>query len=195
MDTQIKQYQEKFQEVIEVGSTMEVGTPEDMKTATEVLSQLNQNVDAIKAEKEKVLKPLREATKAENSRWKPLEDMFKPVIASLRQKISVYQTAVVKAKEAEDAKIAARMKPGKGNLKAETAIRKMGENEIEEKVEADSGSLGFRKKEIVIVVDKSKVPIKYLLVDEAAALADLKAGEVVAGCELSFEMVPVNSRK
>jgi SMC interacting uncharacterized protein involved in chromosome segregation len=194
MEKQIKQYQEKFSGTLELASTMQIGTPEDLKTATEVLSQLNKNLDQIKEEKEKVLKPLRAAQKAENDRWKPLEDLFKPVVLLLRGRMSTYQTAMMKAKEEADAKIAARMKPGKGNLKAETAIRKMAANEVEDKVEADSGSLGFRKKDIVVVTDKSLIPLEYMEVNESAVLVALKDGVKVPGAELSFEMVPVNKR-
>jgi len=186
---------EESQQLSTVAKSLVIDSAETMQSGTELLSQTNKMLDRIKEQKETVLKPLREAQKAENARWKPMEDELKPIVADLRKKLGDYQRIELERKEAEEAKIAARMKPGKGNLKAETAIRKMGDIDgPEEKIKTESGGLSFRKKQVVKLVDIKKIPNEYFTLDETMLLAALKDGVEVPGAELDFEMVPVNKR-
>ena len=192
---EIKQYQKKAETLLTKAEAIVIDSVESMKEGTELLSLINKNVDSIKGEKEKITKPLNEALKAERGRWKPVEDLLKPLIIGLRAKMNEYQTKMIKEQEAEEAKIAARMKKGKGNFKADTAIRKMGEVDAPDaKVEADAGSVGFRRKEILKITDEKLIPGRYRVVDEDAVFAALKDGKTVAGAILDFEMVPVNKR-
>lgn len=182
-------------ELVTRAETLEINSPETVTEGTEMLSQINKYLDKIKKEKEKVLKPLRESANAEKARWKPYEDAVKPIMEELRKKLSAYQTAQIKKQREEEAKIAERMKPGKGNFKADTAIRKLENVERpEDKVETDSGKLGFREKKVLKITDEKKVPNKFWIIDEKALLDALKKGEKVPGAEIDIEMVPVNSR-
>ena len=172
-----------------------IDSAETMTSGTELLSQANKVLDNVKKEKETVLKPLRDATKAENSRWKPLEDQLKPIVAMLREKLGAYQTAEMNRKRAEEEKIAARMKPGSGNLKAGTAIKQMANiDSPEEKVTAQSGGLSFREKKVLKITDEKLIPKQYWIIDEDAVLAALKEGKKVKGAEITIEMTPVNKR-
>ena len=172
-----------------------IDSAETMTSGTELLSQANKVLDKVKKEKETVLKPLREATKVENSRWKPLEDQLKPIVAMLREKLGAYQTAEMNRKRAEEEKIAARMKPGSGNLKAGTAIKQMANiDSPEEKVTAQSGGLSFREKKVLKITDEKLIPKQYWIIDEDAVLAALKEGKKVKGAEITIEMTPVNKR-
>lgn len=176
------------------GETMEITSPEEMTEATTILSQANKALDRIKDEKEKVLAPLREAANAEKARWEPLESRFKPVVARLRDLISKYQTAALAKKKEDDDKIAARVKEGKGNFTPETAIRKMEKNTVEEKVVTEAGGLSFREKKVLKIVDESKIPDEFWIIDEAKVLANLKEGIAVPGAEIEIVQVPVNKR-
>ena len=193
---EIQEYKTKSEELLATAESIVIDNQASMKQATELLSTINKTLDGMTEEKEKVTKPLNAALKAERDRWKPVESLLKPVVVSLRVKMSAYQTALIKKQREEEEKIAARMKPGKGNLKPETAIRKMSEVDAPEaKVESDAGSVGFREKKIVKITDEAKIPKEYWIVDVDAVFVALKEGKKVPGAEIDIEMVPVNSRK
>jgi SMC interacting uncharacterized protein involved in chromosome segregation len=193
-DNTITRYTSEVTPSIERSSSIVVDSTESLTEATALLSQLNKNLDRVKEEKEKVLKPLREAANAEKARWEPLEKMFKPAIAHLRTVISAYQTKLVQEKEAADAKLAARVGEGKGKLKAETAVRKMTETAIEDKIQTNVGGLSFRSKKQIKVIDPDQIPDQYWMIDEKAILDALTSGIPVPGCVIETIQVPVNKR-
>jgi len=180
--------------IIERGNTIVIDSPEALVEATEILSQVNKAMDQVKAEKDKVLKPLKELADREKARWEPLESLFKPVIDRIRTQMSAYQTAALKKKAEDDAKIASRVGPGKGNLSPETAIRKMTDNAVEEKIDTAVGGLSFRESKQLKIVDEKKVPDEYWVIDEKKLLTALKEGIVVPGAEIEIISIPVNKR-
>lgn len=167
----------------------------DMATGAEMLTSLNQFNDKIIEEKEKITVPAQAVLTAERKRWAPIEKPVKEAIEMIREKMSEYQTEEMKRADEEAKKIADRIAPGKGNLSFEVGQKKLAEVEKpDEKVVVESGSVGFRKTAIAVVVNKSEVPLEYMMVDEKAVLEALQAGEKVGGCVLDFKMVPVNIR-
>jgi hypothetical protein len=172
-----------------------ITTDAEVVEATEVLSKLNKALDMVTEEKEKITKPLNEALKNERARWKPMEIVFEGAVARLRALLSKYQTDKVKKQREEEAKIMNRVGEGKGHIKAETAIRKLGEVEVPlAKVETNSGSLAFREDKVLKITDEKLVPDKYWIIDEKLLLADLKKGETVPGAEIELIQTPVNRR-
>lgn len=172
-----------------------IASAEDMKASAELLSQCNKYLDSVVSEKEKVTKPLNAALKAERLRFKPIEEVLETAISALRNEQSRYQTEMLKKQREEEAKIAARVKEGKGNLKLETAVKKIDELEKpEEIVNTDSGMVKFREQKKLKITDASLVPDTYWIIDEAALLEALKAGTLVAGAEIELVQVPVNFR-
>lgn len=194
MSTEITQYVETVNPTLVAGETMEIVTPDDLKAATEVLSQVNKVMDHVKEEKDKVLGPLKLLADTEKARWEPLESRLKPIVARLRVLMSSYQTEALRKKKEEDEKILARTKEGKGNFTPETAIRKMSEAAVDEKVEAESGGLSFREKKVLKITDKAKIPKIYWVVDEDAVFAALKGGVEIEGAEIEIQQTPINRR-
>ena len=168
---------------------------DDMVEATTVLSKMNKIIDKVTEEKEKVTKPLNEALKAERSRWKPIEDTYTKAITALRAKMSAYQTAELKRAKEEADKIAARVAPGKGKLSVDTAIKKIEAIKTPEKETAtDAGLVQFRATDTLKITDETKIPRQYLVINEKAVLAALKAGTKVPGAEIEVIQTPVNFR-
>lgn len=170
----------------------------DDKTMTggaELLSTLNLRLDKITEEKERITKPLNEALKAERSRWKPFEIQLDEAIALIRRKMSNYQTEKKRAADEEEARIAARVKEGKGNLKAETAVKKM--EEIDRPagaVTAESGMVKFKTVKVFEVMDLTMLPIEYHLADEVAIRKAMNAGIELPGVKYGTEERPDNYR-
>lgn len=194
-DKKIVAFEQEVSPIIQKASELSVESQEDVAEAVEVLSRLNKSLDAIEAEKDKVLGPLKEAAKAEKARWKPLEDMFGDAVSRIRGLLSAFQTAQVKAAKEEEEKILARTKEGKGNFTAETAIKKLGEIETPvEKVAVASGGLSFRESKVLKIVDVDLIPRSLMVPDEKAIMANLKEGIEVPGCLLETIQIPVNKR-
>lgn len=174
---------------------IEVSDEKTMKRATEILSQVNVFMDRIKAEKEKVTKPLNEALKAERERWKPVESIGEKIIEDIRGKMSAYQTAEMKRIREAEQNIASRVGEGKGKLKVETAVAKIENLERpEDKVTTETGMVKFREDKILKIVDPKLIPREYLVIDEKKVLADLKAGKTIPGAEIDTVMIPLNFR-
>lgn len=195
-DLRVVEYRREVTPLVERAQAItELTTDAQVVEATEVLSNLNRTLDAVEAEKEKVLKPLREAAKAEKARWAPIEEMFSAGVAHLRGLLSEYQTRKVKEKEVEEKRILDRVGEGRGYIKPETAIAKLEEMQTPaEKVVAESGALSFRESKQLKVTDPALVPDEYWMIDEKALLADLKKGISVPGAEIEVIQVPVNKR-
>lgn len=194
-DKIVVKYEQETNPVVDRAKTIDIVDAVTMKEATELLSVLNKKGDQIKEEKEKVLKPLREAAKAERERWKPVETVIDECVSRLRGLMSGYQTELARKAEEEKKRIAARVGEGKGKLKPETAIKKMGElDSVDEKVETEAGSVGFRAVPKLKITDEKKVPEKYWIIDEKRLFDDLKKGETIPGAEIKEIQIPINKR-
>lgn len=187
--------EKKVHPLVQKAESLKIESPEDMKEATSLLSEMNRFADHVEAEKNKVLKPLNQAIKAERARWKPTESMFERGIGLIRRAMTVYQTEATRIANEETERIANRVGEGKGKLKAETAMAKM--DEVERPAEAistESGGVRFRTDKKFEVMDLSIVPIEYHLADESAIRAAMRAGTELPGVRYYEEQVPVNSR-
>lgn len=169
--------------------------PQDMLEATDLLSKFNKYLDLLIDDKEKLTKPLNEALKEVRSRYKPTEEMLEKSILIIRKAMSSYQTAETARIEAEAAKIADRVGDGKGKIKIETAVKKIEEiNTLDKKTSTQNGSVTFKPTKMFEVIDISKLPIAYVLPNEAAIRIAMKEGTEITGVKYWVEQVPVNRR-
>jgi hypothetical protein len=191
----IKHLENEITPVVAYATSIFVKNDKDMALAAEALSKVNKYADTVEEKREAITKPLNVALKASRALFKPLEDRLQASIDHIRKEMSRYQTEKVKVMREEEAKIAARVGEGKGKIKIETAVRKMGEVEkpVDELV-AESGVVTFMEVLKFKVMDITLVPPEYLLVDEVKVRAALKAGAKVPGMDYWFEQVPKNYR-
>lgn len=179
--------------LVATATALSITSDADMPRATELLSQVNQALDQVTDEEDKVVKPLKEALKAEQGRWKPIKSTLEAARDAIRSAMSKYQTSVTLARKQEEERLAARVE--KGTMKLETAARKMTEAPVPvQAVETASGSIRFRTVQKLVIVKPADIPREYLIPDEVAIKAALKAGKAVPGCQLVDEQVPMNYR-
>ena len=172
-----------------------IKTADDMKEATSLLSDLNKIGDSIQAEKDKVMKPLNQAIKAERARWKPIETLFDSGISALRRTMGAYQNEAKRIADEKKDKIAARVGDGKGKLRAETALAQMDEvKRPDQTVSTDEGTVKFRTAKKFEVMDITLLPIEYHLANEVAIKQQMQAGIELPGVRYYEEQVPVNFR-
>ncbi len=192
---EIAKIESELNPLLERAKTLTIKSQKDMAVVTEELSKLNIMKDRATKQMETITLPAKETIKAAEAIWKPFINAAKEAIENLREKASDYQTAeTLKARE-EEAKIANRVKEGKGNLSFETAEKKMaGIDRPAEKVMTQSGSVSFVETEQFEVEDLSKVPLEYHVADEVKIRAAMKAGQKLPGIRYFMKMVPRNKR-
>jgi len=192
---QLVPFQKKVSALASQVASLEIVDATSMQTGVVILSNMNKYMDDVKEKKETLTKPINTALKNIRAMFKPLEETYQGAIEMLRSKMSTYQTAEVARVREEEAKIAARVKEGKGNLSIDTAVKKMEAIATPEKeVSTLAGLVQFRESKILKVLDINLIPKEYFNLDEARLLKDLKAGIQVAGATTETIQVPVNYR-
>lgn len=159
----------------------------DLEKASVLLTSINKVLGSIEGEKNKVLKPLNEAVKAERARWKPIETVYEDMVAGIRSKMSIYQTDKFNKAKIDARGIADLM--GKGKFTVESVQDKLAQIEQPKKKVA---KVSFREDRVLKIVDESKIPRKYLVIDKTAVKDDLKNGIDVPGAILETVLVPVD---
>lgn len=178
-------------EVVEIT----IKSSDDMVKATELLSRLNKYNDGLIEEENKVVSPIKIALKAAQERFAPVKKAYKGAIEALREKMGEYHDRELKARQEAEKKLAGRIGEGKGKLKLETAVKKMEELEaVENKVEADTGSVSFMTIEDFEVMDITTLPTTHILANEVKIRASMKAGEKLPGVRYFTRSIPRNSR-
>jgi len=174
---------------------MSITSPDDMKRAVELLSNLNKLMDEVEEKKTKLTAPLNAALKEIRSRYKPIEEHLGLAIGSIRLKMTKYQGDIVLAQRKEEEAIAKRIGVGAGHIKMETALKKLDAVEKAEKsVAGDAGSVVFVEVEKFEVTDLSKLPIEYHLADEVKIRKAMKEGVKLEGVRYFTEQSVRNSR-
>lgn len=144
MDTKLTINSKQITPIQEAVESLMISTPNDMAAATEMLSQINKKLDTVVEYKEKKTVPLNALLKEIRSETKPLETALEALRDQVRAKMSTYQTAQKALGDKLAADIAARIRPGKGNLSPETGVQKIAALDTPAKeVVADSGSVIF----------------------------------------------------
>lgn len=181
--------------VVEQATALIIATGEDMTLATETLSKLNALNDRVVEDREKITKPLNAALKEVRAKYKPIESQLEEAIGIVRGKMSKYQTAALKAKSDEEARISARIGEGRGKLKIETAVAQIEAIETPEaKVETEAGAVVFIPTKKFEIVSLAELPIEYHVADEIAIRKKMKEGVELPGVRYWIEQVPRNNR-
>jgi hypothetical protein len=127
-----------------------------------------------------VLKPLNESLKALKSLFKPLESMLEDKIETIRGSMNSYQTDKVRFIKEQEEKIGKRL--NSGNIKMETAMRKMEELDVPQKsVSTEDGAVSFVTIKKFEIMDQTLIPRDYLIVDETAIRNAMKANIEIPG--------------
>lgn len=171
-----------------------ITTPAHMAQASEARAERKAILKAAEAEKNKVLKPLNAACKAEQDRWKPLETKLEDDLEFLDRAMTAYQTKQQAIADAEAKKIADRVGEGKGKLRAETAVRKLEEIDAPAAVlqNENGGGTGFRPVPCFEVMDMYLLPIDYHLSNDTAIREAMKKGTELPGVRYWVEQRPIN---
>lgn len=178
---------------VNAAEALTIESDKDMEGATELLSKINKAGDMIKARKEAITKPLNAALKSARDLFRPLEDAQSAAKRTVSNKMIAYQNKVEEERRKAAEKIEKRVE--KGTMKIETAAKKMEDlPEVQNKVEAKSGSVSFKEVRVPKVVDETKVPREYLQLDMVKIRKDALAGVEIPGVVVEIEKQLANRR-
>lgn len=191
----IQVIEKKLSPIMAAVEKLEVVDAHSEHEATEMLSQLNVVGDAMKDKKAAVYDPAWATVVAIRAEWKPKETLLESAIKLVRAKMTAYRTRVQAEADAEAAKIAARVKEGRGNLSVESAVKRM--EAIEKPVEVVTTSAGvvkYKDHPCMEVMDMALLPIEYHIADEVAIRKLMAAGLKLPGVRYWIEQRPINTR-
>lgn len=194
-ETGVVVHERKAQTLFDKASEHKINDEKDMTLAVEMLSEINKIADKVEDEKDKVMKPLNAAIKAERARWKPIETIIENGKQLLRRAMTVYQTEQTRLTQEREAKIVNRIGEGKGKIGVETAVKQI-EN-IEKaptSIATQAGSVKFKPVKKFEVMDMTMLPLEYHLSDDVAIRKAMLEGVELAGVRYFIEQIPVNSR-
>jgi hypothetical protein len=150
---------------------------------------------AIKEDMDTLLAPFKEGIDGVKEKYDPRLKALKSLIEGLTDKTTDYQTKLVNERLASELAISERVKEGKGNLSADSAVKRIEALDVvEKKVETEVGGMQFVAYTMCALEDITKVPMKYHTVDMVEIRAVMKAGERLPGIKYWTEQRPKNSR-
>lgn len=163
-----------------------IATPEEYAAATELKAKLRDLAKKIKERKEEITRPINAALKSARELFAPIEQSVEQYESGVARGLLAYKARIDAEARAAEAKIAAKVEAGK--MKIETAERKLDTIErVEKTTHTAKGDVQFRKIKKVRVVDESKVPDQYWVLDMVAVRRDALAGTLTAGVEVYEE--------
>lgn len=189
--------QQQAAPVIKQVETLVIKTKDDMEAAGKFRESLKQVEKAVKADKEKITKPLNEALKQVRAKYASIEDMVEAALLGLNKKMGAWQTVELARADAEAKKIADRTSAGR--LKPETAVKKLGEiDKPADTLAAGTGFMAVQKFEVVglneLSEERDADGSTYILPNEPKIRAAMRDGRQLAGVRYYTEQVPKSGR-
>lgn len=165
---------------VSAAQAIEIKTHEDIAQATDVLSRIKTVGKMIKDRKEAITKPLNDALKSARALFAPLEESYEEAERIVKSKMIAYQNEIDRKAQEEAAKIAKKLEDGK--ISEATAMKKIDAlPEAPMTVQGNKGAIKTSKVKKFEVIDKSKLPIEFLLPDEVAIRKAMHAGQELPG--------------
>lgn len=178
--------QRKVTNAMKAATAVEIHSDEDMRGATELLSNVKKLQVFITNEKEKITKPMNEALKNARNLFRPFEDNVEEASRVIKFKMTEYIQSVDAARKEEEEKIAKKIESGR--MKVETGLTKMEKlPEAPKRVQAESGGVQVRTIKKVVIKDPEKLPREYLIPDEVKIRKVALAGVEIPGVEVLEE--------
>jgi chromosome segregation ATPase len=176
---EIKSLELKVQEI----KVLKIKNDEELKTASNYLTQLNNLKKEITAKKETITKPLNEALKNIRNLFYPLEKKVNDLVLELKNKIAEYEEEKRKLIEKEKKELAEKVE--KGELKMEHALSVLEQSQTTNgSIKTDDGKVFFRMVKEVVIEDESLIPREYLVPNMVKIRSDALNGKNIPGVKV-----------
>lgn len=178
-------YRTQLLEAEKFSTTLTVKTDEDYGGALSEAKHIKEQLEIITDREEAITKPLNLALKSVRSLFAPLESMGENALAIVKSKMSAF----VNDEEAKAAKKIETIEKNyqDGKISGAVADAKIFIATPDKTVVTDAGRATVTKLKKYYVVDKSLIPLQFLVEDMVKIRASFKAGTPVPGIEERLE--------
>lgn len=166
----------KVATVSELAHVLQIFDAQTFEQAGNMLSELKSIQKRIEAEEDRVTDPLRQALEAERSRWRPMKLAIKTAIDSLKGSVTAYNAQIL----AEQRLASEKLSTGQIDLSKALSTTQV----------PVSSSIRMTKRKQFRITNLTKVPRKYLILDEKAVREAMKNDIKIAGIEYFIEETP-----
>ena len=149
---------------------------EDFKKAEATLYKVKELLRSADKKEKEITGPIMESVKKTRELFKP----FKNLVEGWEAKVKEEMTAFLNRQEKLIEKVGEDFEAGKIK-KAETVFKR------QENLAVERDHAKVRQIAVLRIIDLARIPREYMVPDEAAILADLKAGKKIAGVELEYQ--------
>ena len=135
----------------------------------------------LKAKRMDITRPINESLNLIRDLFRPIEDKIERARRMAEGKIRDYDDFL--KKEAEEKKAVIEAKVESGEMKPEIAGNKL------DKMESKQGVIKKRVQRDIEIVDKTQIPLEYLVPDMVAIRKDALAGKVITGVKVIEKVI------
>lgn len=169
--------------VQQIANQLTVESPAQAEQASVVLHDIKEATRVLTEKKTDITRPAMESLAKVKALFAPLELALKNADKMVRSKVLAYQIEEQDRIENAKTKIAARA--AKGTLRADTAVKKLGEIGSVGKTEG----IKFTTRRKLEIMDETMIPREYLVPNREMITKALFADIPVAGCVLKEEKI------
>lgn len=183
-ETSIKLVEEKIKGMRQMVESTIINDDQSLAESADKIKNVKDLGKAIRAEMEKYTKPAQQIINEARTRFLPYEKECKDAEAKIKAKAGEYMTKKEEERIKKEESIARRAE--NGQLKEETAVRKMEELGDEKKSVTTGMGTQIQHKTVkeVVIVDPDKVPKEYWIIDEVKVRKVALAGVEIPGVEV-----------
>jgi len=181
-------YQKSTSLVLEKACGMMVRNDEEIKIATDILSEIGTIEKNVKAEREKLTKPALEIVKWARRVFGPIEKKCQEAEYIIKDKMISYNKILEDKNKKKLEQISKKVASGKMDI--DKASEKVEDLKSQNNYQGDEGGkIQFKRIKRIYYTDESKLPRKYLIPNERLIREDLLSGMKISGAEVRIEKI------
>ena len=195
MDTkELQPIKRKVENVYKEAFSIVIKDENSLKEASDLLIKIKETAKAVQEKKYSIVNPLNQSLKSIRELFKPLEEKYEQAENVIKEEVVKYQQKKIEKIEATKNEINKKFESGKIDFgKAVQKIENIGE--VNNQIEGEGGSLVFRENTSFKIIDVSKIPKEYFILDEVKIRKDIMKGIEIPGVEMiKVKTVVINNK-
>jgi hypothetical protein len=177
----IETLKEQEARMLQAVSTIVIKTQDDYDQVTLLGKKVSAYIKSIDDKEKAITKPINDSLKQIRAMFKPFKEVAEAKKDEIKTVMSAYLAEEAKKRQAEEARLVARLE--RGTIKETTVVNKLATIEAESTVTSGTTTSVLKVK----VLNIKDIPEEYLIVDEAKIKAAYRAGVEVPGVSCEYE--------
>jgi len=177
----IETLKEQEARMLQAVSTIVIKTQDDYDQVTLLGKKVSAYIKSIDDKEKAITKPINDSLKQIRAMFKPFKEVAEAKKDEIKTVMSAYLAEEAKKRQAEEARLVARLE--RGTIKETTVVNKLATIEAESTVTSGTTTSVLKVK----VLNIKDIPEEYLIVDETKIKAAYRAGVEVPGVSCEYE--------